>query len=154
MVVGNAKRNHFCKLGWFRMITSDRQYAAAKKQLAMLTETLASPKNKNVPEAIETAGKAQLQELMDEIKATIVEYKTLQSSALSDIKIHSLDDLMVAPIRYRIVAHMSLDAFGRMVGISARQIARYEAEDYQNTNSSTLRKILEQLNIHLDGKVA
>lgn len=136
------------------MITSDRQYAAAKEQLAMLIDSLSSPKKKDVPDVVEKAGKAQLQELIDEMQVNIDEYDALKKSAPTDIKIHSLDDLMIAPIRYRIAAHMSLDAFGRKVGISARQIARYELESYQNTNTSTLRKILEVLNIHLDGKIA
>ncbi len=60
---------------------------------------------------------------------------------------------MAIPIRYRIAAHMSVDAFSRKVGVSARQIARYERESYKNTNTSTLRKILGGLNIHLDGKI-
>ena len=136
------------------MITSDKQYAAAKEQLARLNASLSSPKKKDVPARIAKAGKAQFLELTDEIQQNIKEYKTLKNSEPSDIEIHSLDDLMLAPIRYRIAAHMSVDAFGRKVGVSARQIARYELESYQNINSSTLRKILEMLNIHLDGKVA
>lgn len=136
------------------MITSDKQYAAAKAQLAMLIESLSSPMKKDVPDSIEKAGKAQLQELINEIQFTMDEYDKLKECELSDIEIHSLDDLMVVPIRYRIATHMSIDAFGRKVGISARQIARYEQESYQNTNSSTLRKILSVLNIHLDGRIA
>lgn len=136
------------------MITSDKQYATAKEQLSMLTASLSSPKKKDIPGLIEKAGKAQLQELISEIQLNIKEYDALKNSEPSDIEIHSLNDLMIAPIRYRIAAHMSVDAFGRKVGVSARQIARYELESYQNTNSSTLRKILEVLNIHLDGKVA
>ncbi len=136
------------------MITSDKQYAVAKEQLAMLTESLSSPKKEDVPDLIEKASKAQLQELTDEIQLKLEEYDALKDSKPSDIEIHSLDDLMVAPIRYRIAAHMSVDAFGRKVGVSARQIARYELESYRNTNSSTLRKILEVLNIHLDGRIA
>ncbi len=136
------------------MITSDKQYAVAKEQLAMLTESLSSPKKEDVPDLIEKASKAQLQELIDEIQLKLEEYDALKDSKPSDIEIHSLDDLMIAPIRYRIAAHMSVDAFGRKVGVSARQIARYELESYRNTNSSTLRKILEVLNIHLDGRIA
>jgi len=136
------------------MITSDKQYAAAKEQLAMLTASLSSQKKKGVPDLIEKAGKAQLQELISEIQLNIEEYEVLKESKPSDIEIHSLDDLMLTPIRYRIAAHMSVDAFGRKVGVSARQIARYELEGYRNTNSTTLQKILEELNICLDGKVA
>ena len=136
------------------MITSDKQYEAAKKQLVMLTESLSSPVKKGVPNEIEQAGRAQTQELIDEIQEAINEYHALRNSKPSDVEIHSVDDLMVAPIRYRIAAHMSIDEFGRKVGISPRQIARYENESYQNINSSTFRKILKGLNILLDGKVA
>ena len=136
------------------MITSDKQYEAAKKQLVMLTESLSSPVKKGVPDEIEQAGRAQTQELIDEIQEAINEYHALRNSNPSDVEIHSVDDLMVAPIRYRIAAHMSIDEFGRKVGISSRQIARYENEGYQNINSSTFRKILKGLNILLDGKVA
>ena len=136
------------------MITSDKQYEAAKKQLAMLTEYLSSPVKKGVPDEIEQAGRAQTQELIDEIQQSVTEYAALRNSKPSDVEIHSVDDLMVAPIRYRIAAHMSIDEFGRKVGISPRQIARYENEGYQNINSSTFWKILKGLNILLDGKVA
>lgn len=136
------------------MITSDKQYEAAKKQLAMLAESLSSPKKKGVPAAVKQASKAQTQELMDEIQESIDEYEQLRNSKPTDVEIHSLDDLMVAPIRYRIAAHMSIDEFGRKVGVSARQIVRYELEGYRNINSSTFQKILKKLNIRLDGKVA
>jgi hypothetical protein len=40
------------------------------------------------------------------------------------------------------------------VGVSARQIARYEKEEYQNINASTLqKKILKELHVHIDGKI-
>lgn len=136
------------------MITSDKQYAAAKKQLMMLTASMIASKKEEVPDLIEKAGKAQMLELVDKIQRNMEEYDQLKESKPSDIEIHSLDDLMVVPIRYRIAAHMSIDAFSRKVGVSARQIARYETENYQNTNSSTLRKILGMLDIHLNGKIA
>lgn len=136
------------------MITSNRQYEAAKKQLVMLEESLSAPKKKGVPEAVRQAAKAQTLELMAEIQESIDEYEALRSSKPTDVEIRSLDDLMVAPIRYRIAARMSLDEFGRKVGVSARQIARYELEGYQNINTSTFQKILRKLNLRLDGSVA
>ena len=104
------------------MITSDKQCEAATKQLAMLSESLSAPKKKDVPDVIEQSGKAQIQELMDEIQKDINEYEALKNSNSTDVEIHSLDDLMIAPIRYRIAAHMSVDEFSRKVGVSARQI--------------------------------
>ncbi len=136
------------------MITSNKQYDASKEQLSMLMASLNSACQKGVPELIEKAGKSQLKELISEVKLNIEEYENLKDSKPSDIEIHSLDDLMVVPIRYRIAAHMSIDAFSRKVGVSARQIARYERESYRNTNSSTLQKILGVLDIRLNGKVS
>ena len=60
---------------------------------------------------------------------------------------------ILALISYRIAAHRSIDVFSRKVGVSARQIARCETENYQNTNSSTLRKIPGVLDIHLNDKI-
>jgi len=136
------------------MITSRKQYSAAKEQLKMLTHSYALPAKKDIPSSIELAGKEQLKELICEIQLNIKEYDTLRNCKPSDIEIHSMDDLMIVPIRYRIAANMSIDAFSRKVGVSARQIARYETENYQNTNSRTLQKIFKILDIQLNGKVA
>ena len=136
------------------MITSDRQYDAAKAQLKQLTESLTAPTKEGVPDVVVDAGIAQIKELMAEVRHNIEEYECLKNCRLEDVEIHSLDDLITAPIRYRIAAHMSVDEFGRKVGVSARQIMRYENEEYQNITSGTLQKILKGLNIHLEGRVA
>jgi hypothetical protein len=136
------------------MITSDKQYVASKKQLAMLQEALASDMKKDIPDVVKEAGKAQLEELIAEVQAEIVEYECLRNLNLKDLEIHSVQDLMVTPIRYRIASHMSVDAFSRKVGVSVRQIHRYEAANYSNANTSTLTKILEKLDVSLDGRVA
>lgn len=135
------------------MITSDKQYEAAKQQLSMLNDSLRAPARTDVPKIIQEVGKAQVQELMAEIKANIDEYDKLKNSALSDLEIHSLRDLMITPIRYRIASKMSIDTFGHKVGISARQIIRYEKDEYKNAKTTTLTKILDKLDIHIDGRV-
>ena len=136
------------------MIISDRQYTAAKEKLAMLQVSSKAPIKKGVPDIIAEATKGQIKEMINEIKGEIKEYESICHTDPSKITISSVDDLMVAPIRYRLASHMSVDAFARKVEISPRQIKRYEAENYQNSNTSTLRKILKHLNIHLEGKVA
>lgn len=135
------------------MITSNKQHQASKKQLAMLVKTFKAPIKKDVPDVIEKAGKTQLRDLISKIKAEIKEYDSLRNSKLSDIEIHSLEDLVLSPIRYRIATRMSIDTFSRKVGISSRQIARYEAERYSNINITTFRKILKEMDVNLDGNV-
>ena len=138
------------------MITSDKQYAAAKEQLSMLVQSLSAPVKKDVPAVIQEAAKSQIKELIAEIQAKIDEYSKLVKNHNDGvvIEIHSLGDLLAAPIRYRLANHMSIEVFGRKVGMSARQIARYEKEEYQNITTSTLQKILGNLDIHIDGKIA
>ncbi len=136
------------------MITSDRQYVAAKEKLAMLQASLKAPIKKGVPDIISKATKGQLKEMISEIKEGIKEYESICHTEPSKITINSLDDLMVAPIRYRLASHMSVEAFARKVEISTRQIMRYEAENYENSNTNTLKKILGHLNVNLKGKVA
>lgn len=135
------------------MITSEKQHQAAKDQLKSLQASLKAPMKSGVAQAIAEAGKAQAHELINEIRAEIDEYDKTRGMRPSDIPIHSIDDLMVAPIRYRIASHLSIDAFARRVEISARQIARYESEQYQNTSVPNLKKIIERLNIHVEGEV-
>ena len=104
-----------------------------------------------MPELVGKCGKAQLQDLIDEVRQAIDEYEKLKNSSVKEIPVHSIQDLLVAPIRYRIASHMSVDAFSRKVGISARQIHRYEAACYKNTTTSTLTGILEKLGLTIEG---
>ena len=135
------------------MITSNKQYEAAKEKLQMLMQSLLTPTKKEVPEVIAAASRSQIQELIDEIKTNIDEYIKLIENNNTTIEIHSLDDLLTAPIRYRLATHMTIEGFGQKVGVSTRQIARYENEEYQNINTSTLKKILRKLDVNINGKI-
>lgn len=135
------------------MITSDKQYEAAKEQLRLLEASILRPAKKNIPEVIVKASKKQIQELMNEIQKNMLEYIALIENQESNIEINSVEDLFSAPIRYRLATHMSIERFGQKVGVSPRQIARYEKEEYHNINTSTLIKILGNLKINIHGKI-
>ena len=136
------------------MITSDRQFATSQKKMEMLIQSLNAPTVSGVPDEVIAGGKAQIQELIDEIQAEITEYETLIAGKVEDLAINTVEDLMLTPIRYRLVKHLSVEAFGREVGVSARQIHRYEAEQYNNANTSTLKKILGKIDVSLEGHVS
>jgi hypothetical protein len=133
------------------MITSDKQYAAAKGKLAMLEEALVAPRRDDVPLALIEVAQGQTHEMAEELKGEIAEYEMLKNTHPVEIPIHSLDDLMLAPIRYRIAANMTVEEFARRVDIHSRQIARYEAERYRNTTTATLQKILGKLDLNVSG---
>jgi methyl-accepting chemotaxis protein len=136
------------------MITSKKQYEVSKQQLAMLQQSFEAETRPDLPEVIAQSSKGQLKELIDEVAAGIEAYEHLTTNAVDSLKIQSLNDLMTAPIRYRLAEGMSVDAFSRMVGVSARQIHRYEAEEYSNVNVTTLMNILGNLDVVLEGRVA
>lgn len=57
------------------MIASDKQYEVAKQQFKRLNDSLLATARTDIPAIIQEAGKAQIQELMEEIKADIYEYR-------------------------------------------------------------------------------
>lgn len=136
------------------MITSNKQFEVAKEKLHMLKQSLLAPVKKNIPSEIVKASRNQVQELIHEIKANIDEYVKLTENKSTVIEIHSLDELLSAPIRYRLATHMTIEGFGQKVGVSPRQIARYEKEEYQNITTSTLKKILKKLDVNINGRVS
>lgn len=135
------------------MITSDKQYRAARNQLDMLETSRNAPSKTGIADVIADAARLQIDELADELREEIDEYERIRDMQPGEVPIQSIDDLMIAPIRYRIASHMSAEAFARMVGISVRQILRYESQEYRNSSVPNLKKILTRLNIQLRGKV-
>lgn len=133
------------------MITSQRQFLAAKDKVKTLKESLILKKKADLPKILIDAHDGQVGELVSEIEAEISEYEALKEMSISDIPIHSIEDLMCAPIRYRIASNMSIEDFARKVEIHSRQIARYETEMYRNATTETLFKILRKLQLNLSG---
>lgn len=99
------------------MIRSEKQHQAAKKQLASLREALARKTRTKAPEALIRAAQGQTVELAGEIERQIKDYEQLQKTRAKELHIFSLHDLRVAPIRYRIAAHMTIESFARLVHV-------------------------------------
>jgi DNA-binding XRE family transcriptional regulator len=118
-----------------------------------LRQALTAKSQAQTPEALVRAARGQTAELAAEIEKQIKDYEELLKTPAKELRIHSLHDLRVAPIRYRIAAHMTVETFARLVHVHSRQIARYESEDYQNVSWDTLLKILERLNVKIEGTV-
>jgi DNA-binding XRE family transcriptional regulator len=135
------------------MIRSDKQHQAAKKQLVSLRKALAAGTHVKAPEAVIRAAHGQTAELVAQIEKETKDYEQLQKTDAKELRIFSLHDLRVAPIRYRIAARMTIEGFARLVHVHSRQIARYESEDYQNVSWDTLLKILERLDVKIEGKM-
>lgn len=136
------------------MITSKKQYHAAKEKVSMLKESLKKEVLSNIPFVLIEASQGQTKELMNDIEKEIKEYESLKKAELHKLKIHSIDDLMSVPIRYRIARDMTIEQFAKKVEVHSRQIARYEKETYKNVNSATLLRILSHLDVSIEGEVS
>lgn len=104
-----------------------------------------------MPKALQRAAKGQTAELAAELEREVEEYEQLQQTR--ELHIRSLEDLRVAPLRYRIAAHLTIEAFAQIIGVHSRQVARYESDEYRNVTWETLFKILEKLGVIIEGKV-
>ncbi len=76
----------------------------------------------------------------------------LQKIGMVEVTVESVEDLLKLPTQYRLINHLSVDQFARLVGKNARQILRYEEEDYSNINIGTFTEILQKLPIEIKGK--
>ncbi len=134
------------------MITSDRQLKVAKKQIASLTESIADMK-KSAKGILANAALVQTKALIEELQGKVSEYERLLSDGLGAIDVNTPEDLMLLPIKYRLAKHLTREAFAKIVDVSVRMISRYETEEYSNINGETLKKILHNLPLRLDGKL-
>jgi len=135
------------------MIKNDFQLKSSDEALRSLIEMLKAPIKKGVPKQIANAAKSHIQEMKNNIETDIAEYKKISAEKEFNESIKSLDDLLKIPIQYRIAFKMTVDQFARKVENSARQITRYEKEEYQNIGITNFLKILEKLNLAISGEI-
>ncbi len=135
------------------MLTSKIQYNAAKRAAESLKKALETEANPNLSAKLVAANRSKIQRKLDKIEQEIVEYEINRKRDISQIPIHSMDDMLIAPILYRIAKNKSLVEFAEMTGISKRQIIRYEAEQYKNCSIVTLQQIFKEIGLVVEGWV-
>lgn len=135
------------------MITSQKQYLAAQEKLKTLKDSVKLKTKAGVPDVLKKAAQGQTTELALEIENEIKEYEGLKNFKAHTLRIDSIEDLMRAPIRYRLAKNMTIEEFARKVDVHSRQIIRYEEDAYRNATTDTLLKILGKLDIHLSGNL-
>ena len=135
------------------MIINNSQLKSSEAALAYLNKMLGEPMKKDIPEIIAKAAKKQMHFQIKEIKDKIEAYKKLKMTAQYVKHIKSFEDLLMIPSAYRAAFGLTLDQFAREIEVSARQIARYEKEDYKNIGMVNFLKIMEKINLIISGKI-
>lgn len=131
------------------MITSERQLNVTKSKIEDLKVSLKQKPNAKMNPVLQKAARVQVEALIAELQEQVSEYEHLRSEGIPAIQVKTPMDLFLLPIRYRIAKHMSQESFALLVGVGLRQIARYEAEGYENIQGDTLKRILEKLPLKL-----
>ncbi len=114
---------------------------------------LAAEPDPNIPKRLVEANRRKLRNKLESIEQQILEYEKIVKQGFDSLDIDSVEDLLQAPIKYRLAQHESVKRFAQHVGISQRQILRYEEESYRNCSIPTLIKILDQLGVAIKGKL-
>ncbi|NQY38444.1 MAG: hypothetical protein HRT37_26640 [Alteromonadaceae bacterium] len=134
------------------MITSKIQYKASLKAVETLKKTLNAKPSDNWSEGLAKATMKKTQRKINEIEENIKEYEHYTSSEVTHIYLDTLDDLMKAPIRIRLVLGESVKEFADELDINKRQILRYEEEQYENCTMATFKKIMTKVDVLISNK--
>jgi len=131
------------------MIKSERQFAAAKKQLILLEQSLEQGSiNPDMPESLVTGTKNGIKSLMGDLKKELFEYEQLKQKGVGSISVASWNDFLLVPIKYRLANNLTIEQFAQKVNVHSRQIASYEKEEYRNVTMSTFTKILDEIHFN------
>ena len=125
------------------MLTSSKQHKASKPAVVDLRAILAAEPDPNIPGKLIEANRRRLRNKLESIEQEILEYENIVGRGFNSIDINSIGDLLEVPIKCRLAQHESVKSFAQHVGVSQRQILRYEEEGYRNCSIQTLTKILE-----------
>jgi DNA-binding transcriptional MerR regulator len=132
------------------MITSDRQLKVTQSKIEDIKTSLTNELTE-VPRDFRQGILNQRQELIHELEEEVTEYLKLKSRKLDEIPISSIEDIKLAPIRFRLAAGMTIEQFAQLVGVHSRQIARYEEEEYEKITVENLTKILAKIQPKISG---
>lgn len=135
------------------MITNSKQLKASKCAANDLREIILSRTDPTIPESLAKINRKILSKKLEKIEQDISEYESLITLDTSKFTFDNFEDLLKAPIKYRLANKETVKDFAREMRISQRQILRYEEESYSNCTISTLLKILNRIGIKISGEI-
>jgi len=134
-------------------IRSSQQLNASIEAVDRLKKSINCPVNSQIPKELVDFQIAKIESKISNLEAKINEYQRLQNTKVSELSINSFEELLTIPIKYRIAKKITIDAFSKQVGVSKRQIIRYEESDYQNCSIPTFKKILDSIGVRIEGYI-
>lgn len=123
------------------MIRNERELRIARSSADHFHDALAKVDQSN---ELETAA---IESQLADLRRDIEEYDQLQTGARQPLAPTTLHDLPQALIQARIVRGWTQKDLGKVLGVAAQQIQRYEATDYQSASLSRLQRVADELGV-------
>jgi hypothetical protein len=109
-------------------VSEVRMSDVTKMKIEDLKKSFNQKPNPKISAILQKSARFQIESLISELQIQVDEYESLKSEGVEAIQVHTLNDLLLIPIRNRIAKQMSQESFSHLVGVSVRQIARYKAD--------------------------
>ena len=133
------------------MITNDRQYQVTKSQLAKLQKSPdgKAPRGDRLDPRLREAIRDGLRSQIEELREQVAEYERLKASAVTDLKLETLDELPALLVKARVAQGLTQKALARRLGMKEQQIQRYEANRYRSASFQRILRVAGALGIEL-----
>lgn len=135
------------------MIKNKRQYAATAKQVQLFKEALARWSADDMPVGFDPrmhqAQRDGFESQLESLQNQLTEFDALQNGCIEAISLKSLDELPVGLIKARIARGLTQKELAEKVGVKTQQVQRWEAEDYENVNFSSMIDIAHALELDI-----
>lgn len=136
------------------MIKNERQYRITKAEAQKFEESLTQlqkeqQRGSKLHPLIQKAQVDALRSQLDDLKAELAEYETLQAGVMDVHELESLEKLPYAIIKARIASGLTQKQLAERLGLKEQQIQRYEASEYATASLSRLYEIAKILKLEL-----
>ncbi|RNJ49053.1 helix-turn-helix domain-containing protein [Methylocystis hirsuta] len=123
------------------MIKNERQLAAAKKQLAVLTKAANALRKAGSSDPMNAVRISSLEADAEKLNMQIQTYNKASEGVFDAACLTSVEHVGEELINARIASGLTQEQLARKASLEAQQIQRWESTLYQTTNLKTLKRI-------------
>ena len=140
------------------MITNERQFKITRSKARDLAAALSglnagANQQPEVHPRLTQAQREALESQLRDLDRELAEYESLKRTDPTSITLESFDELPEGLIRARIAAGLSQRALAELLGLTAQQIQRYEAERYRSASYHRLCEVSRALGIRIRNEI-
>lgn len=129
------------------MITNQRQYLVAQRQIEQFRLAIAAPDASNLHPKALRAMRAGLRSQLIDLEEELAEYDALRQGKITSLEAESIVGIGLALIKARIVRNLTQKELAEQLGLAEQQVQRYEATQYQGVATERLQQVADALRL-------